>query len=162
MELVRLRDDHAQALLAFERENREYFARTVPDRTDAYFAGFDARHRALLAEQEAGVCHFHVVLDERGSLVGRVNLVDVADGTADLGYRIGERSAGRGLATAVVADVCRLAATEYGLHALTAATTLDNPASRRVLERNGFAPVGDVSLGGRPGLRFRRGLPAAG
>ncbi|MFF1871821.1 GNAT family N-acetyltransferase [Streptomyces sp. CB03911] len=162
MELARLRADHAQALLAFERENREYFARTVPDRTDAYFTDFDARHRALLAEQEAGVCHFHVVLDELGALAGRVNLVDVEDGTADLGYRIGERSAGRGLATAVVAEICRLAAAGYGLRALTAATTLDNPASRTVLERNGFAVVGDVDLGGRPGLRFRRGLPAAG
>ncbi|WP_329494698.1 GNAT family N-acetyltransferase [Kitasatospora herbaricolor] len=162
MELARLRADHARALLAFERENREYFARTVPDRTDAYFTDFDARHRALLAEQEAGVCHFHVVLDEPGALVGRVNLVDVEDGTADLGYRIGERSAGRGLATAVVAEICRLAAAAYGLRALTAATTLDNPASRTVLERNGFTVLGDIDLGGRPGLRFRRGLPAAG
>ncbi|MCX5213291.1 GNAT family N-acetyltransferase [Kitasatospora sp. NBC_00240] len=162
MGLERLRADHAQALLAFERENREYFARTVPDRTDAYFSDFAARHRALLAEQEAGVCHFHVVLDDLRGLVGRVNLVDVEDGTADLGYRIGESSAGRGLATAVVGEVCRLAAAAYGLRALTAATTLDNPASRAVLERNGFTVVGDVDLGGRPGLRFRRGLPTAG
>ncbi|MEV4065036.1 hypothetical protein [Nonomuraea dietziae] len=37
-ELQRLRSDHASALLAFERENRAYFAASIPDRGDAYFA----------------------------------------------------------------------------------------------------------------------------
>ncbi|MGX1131198.1 ribosomal-protein-alanine N-acetyltransferase [Streptomyces glaucescens] len=154
--LERLRADHADALLAFERENRQYFARTIPDRGDAYFAEFPDRHRALLAEQAAGVCHFHVVLDEDGHLVGRVNLVDVEDGSAELGYRVGERAAGRGVATAAVRLVCRTAATTYGLRALTAVTTLDNAASRAVLERNGFAVVGNTSVTGRPGIRYRR------
>ncbi|HEX5569039.1 MAG TPA: GNAT family N-acetyltransferase, partial [Streptomyces sp.] len=108
--LERLRAGHAPALLAFERENREYFARSVPDRGDAYFTEFDARHAALLAEQGTGLCHFHVVIDERGNLVGRVNLVDVAEGGAELGYRIAERAAGRGVATAAVRAVCGLAA----------------------------------------------------
>ncbi|MFG1955235.1 hypothetical protein [Micromonospora sp. NPDC048830] len=53
----RLAEHHAPALLRFERENRAYFARSVPDRGDAYFAGFAARHAALLAEQAAGLCH---------------------------------------------------------------------------------------------------------
>ncbi|MET9882117.1 GNAT family N-acetyltransferase [Streptomyces sp. NPDC006430] len=152
--LERLRADHAQALLAFERRNRAYFARSVPDRGDAYFAEFAARHRALLAEQDAGVCHFHVVLDEQGELTGRVNLVDVAEGAAELGYRIAEHAAGRGTATAAVEEVRRLAATAYGLRALTAVTTLDNPASMAVLRRNGFLVVGDVDIDGCPGLRY--------
>ncbi|UXY20247.1 GNAT family N-acetyltransferase [Streptomyces cynarae] len=160
VKLERLRADHAEALLAFERENRAYFTRTVSDRGDAYFAEFAARHRALLAEQDAGVCHFHVVTDEQGSLIGRVNLVDVEDGCAELGYRIGERAAGRGVATAAVAEVCRLAAAAYGLNALTAVTHYDNTASRTVLERNGFAPVEDITLVGRPGIRYRRPLTA--
>ncbi|MCX5376990.1 GNAT family N-acetyltransferase [Streptomyces sp. NBC_00091] len=153
--LERLRADHADALLAFERENRAYFARSVPDRGDAYFVEFAARHRALLAEQDAGVCHFHVVVDDRGELVGRVNLVDVEEGAAELGYRIGEGSAGRGLATAVVGEMCRLAATAYRLTSLTAVTTHDNPASTAVLGRNGFTAVGHVSLAGRPGTRYQ-------
>ncbi|MEV4434461.1 GNAT family N-acetyltransferase [Streptomyces sp. NPDC049555] len=153
--LERLQAAHAAALLAFERENRAYFARSVPDRGDAYFDDFASRHRALLAEQDAGICHFHVVVDDRGDLVGRVNLLDAAEGTAELGYRIAERAAGRGVATAAVARVRRLAGTAYGLSALTARTTLDNAASRAVLERNGFVVVGDVGLDGRPGLRYR-------
>lgn len=156
----RLRADHADALLAFERENREYFARSVPDRGDAYFTGFADRHRALLAEQDAGVCHFHVVLDERGDLLGRVNLVDVADGMAELGYRVAEWAAGQGVATAAVERTCQLAADDYRLTALTAVTTLDNPASQAVLARTGFTGTGDTRIEGRPGRRYQRQLIA--
>ncbi|MFJ5996043.1 GNAT family N-acetyltransferase [Streptomyces sp. NPDC092370] len=152
--------EHADALLAFERENRTYFARTVPDRGDAFFTpeGFAARLRALLDEQHARVCRFHVVLGEEGALIGRVNLIDLADGSAELGYRVGERAAGRGVATAAVAHVCRLAATDYGLTTLTAVTTLDNPASMRVLAHGGFTRVGDTTVDGRPGVRYERRL----
>ncbi|MFF4834586.1 GNAT family N-acetyltransferase [Streptomyces sp. NPDC001315] len=156
VKLERLRADHAEALLVFERDNRAYFARSISDRGDAYFSEFATRHRALLAEQDAGVCHFHVVLDEEGRLVGRVNLVDVADGTAELGYRVGAAAAGRGVATAAVRQVCRLSATTYGLVSLTAVTTLDNTASRTVLERNAFVPTGPTTVAGRPGIRYAR------
>ena len=61
--ISRLRPDHAEALLAFERENRVYFSASVPDRGDDYFAGFAERHRELLAEQDAGLHHFHLVED---------------------------------------------------------------------------------------------------
>jgi hypothetical protein len=78
------RPDHAPALLAFERDNRAYFAASIPDRGDAYFADFDARHRALLKEQDSGLCHFHVLVEAGGAIVGRVNLVDAVDGSASL------------------------------------------------------------------------------
>lgn len=159
VKLERLRPDHADALLAFERANRAYFTRFISDRGDAYFAEFAARHKALLAEQDAGDCHFHVVLNGEGELIGRVNLVDVTeDGSAELGYRVGESAAGRGVATAAVRAVCRLAATRYGLTSLTAVTTLDNLASRTVLERSGFSAEGETTAGGRPGIAYRLAL----
>ncbi|MEU1039652.1 GNAT family N-acetyltransferase [Streptomyces sp. NPDC005551] len=160
--LERLRADHAPALLAFEQENRAYFARSVPDRGDGYFAEFTDRHRALLAEQDAGTCHFHLVVDDRGTLLGRVNLVDVENGSAELGYRIAQHATGRGVARAAVTEVCRLAATRYRLITLTACTTQDNPASRAVLTRNGFTGVEDITLDGRPGTRYRRDLTTGG
>lgn len=159
VKLERLRADHAEALLAFELENREYFARSIPDRGDAYFADFAALHRARLAEQDAGICHFHLVMDGEGHLLGRVNLIDVEDGSAELGYRVGERAAGKGVATAAVAEVCRAAGTAYGLTSLVALTDLDNLASRTVLERNSFAFVEEITVGGRPAARYRRALP---
>ncbi len=68
-ELRRLRADHIPALLAFERENRAWFAARVPDRGDDYFAHFEERIHALLAEQEAGVCHFHVLVGTGGEVL---------------------------------------------------------------------------------------------
>ncbi|MEU2156415.1 GNAT family N-acetyltransferase [Streptomyces sp. NPDC019396] len=161
-ELQLLRPDHAPALLAFERENRAHFAASVPDRGDGYFLHFDERHRALLAEQEAGVCYFHVLVDAEGEIQGRVNLVDVADGAAELGYRIAKRAAGRGLATRAVRELCQRAAGRYGLSVLRAETTLDNPASQAVLTRTGFAVVGETELDGRPGLSYLRSLGVTG
>ncbi|MEU8684486.1 GNAT family N-acetyltransferase [Streptomyces sp. NPDC048611] len=157
-EIQLLRPGHVPALLAFEEENRAYFAASVPDRGDDYFARFGERFRALLAEQEAGVCYFHVLVGTAGEVLGRVNLVDVEGGGAELGYRIAERAAGRGLATWAVREMCGLAANGYGLTTLRAATTLDNAASRAVLARSGFAVVGTSRLAGRPGLSFLRGL----
>lgn len=143
-------------LLAFELENRTYFAASIPDRGDAYFAGFDTRHRELLDEQAAGLHHFHIIADGDGSVLGRVNLVDVADGSAELGYRIAERAAGRGLATSAVRQVCALALAEYGLSVLRAETTLDNAGSQAVLARNGFVRAREITLDARPGLSFTR------
>ncbi|MQY34445.1 hypothetical protein SRB17_24140 [Streptomyces sp. RB17] len=157
-EIQLLRPDHVPALLAFELENRAWFAASIPDRGDDYFARFDERLGGLLAEQEAGLCYFHVVVGAGGEVLGRINLVDVADGGADLGYRIAERAAGRGLATWAVGEICGLAANRYGLSALRAATTLDNAASQAVLARSGFTVVGETRLSGRPGLSYFRSL----
>ncbi|SFY45233.1 GNAT family N-acetyltransferase [Streptomyces atratus] len=156
-ELQRLRPDHAPVLFTFEQENRAFFAASVPDRGDAYFTDFDARLAALLAEQAAGLCHFHVLVDTDGGVLGRFNLVDVADGAAELGFRMAEKAARRGLATATVLHLCTLAATEYGLTTLRAAAALDNTASRTVLTRTGFVPTGEeILLSDRPGLGYVR------
>ncbi|MGW8667504.1 GNAT family N-acetyltransferase [Streptomyces niveus] len=162
-ELQLLRLDHAPAILAFERENRAYFAASIPDRGDAYFTDFAALHAERLAEQETGLCYFHVLVTgdgevAGGEVVGRVNLVDVEDGVAELGYRIAEKAAGKGLATDAVRQICVLAAETYGLSALRAKTNDDNIASHAVLIRTGFVTTGAIDLGGRPGTTYIRTL----
>ncbi|MFF5976472.1 GNAT family N-acetyltransferase [Streptomyces sp. NPDC012769] len=159
--IERLRSDHAPALLAFERENRAYFAAFVPDRGDDYFSDFDVRHRDLIAAQEAGEIHFHVLVGEDGEILGRVNLLDVdtGAGTAELGYRLAQKATGRGLATEGVREVCRRAVEEYGLRRLTAFAALDNAPSRAVLARIGFGAVGSVTLDGdQPGTAYELDL----
>jgi ribosomal-protein-alanine N-acetyltransferase len=160
MELQRLNPGHATELRRFEEENRAWFARSIPDRGDDYFVNFAARHAALLEEQAAGVCHFHVLVDPAGAVLGRFNLVDVLDGSAELGFRVAERVTGRGVATTVVRQVCGLARTEYGLRRLVADAARDNPGSLAVLRRTGFQPVGAVTLAGHPGIRHVRDLTA--
>src|SRR5215472_6295871 len=137
-ELQRLRADHAPAVLAFELANRAYFATFVADRGDEFYDQFTERYNALLAEQDAGTCVFHMLVGEDGAVLGRFNLYDVEDGTAELGYRVAQHVAGRGVATATVQELCRLAAARYGLRMLRAATTYDNVASQKVLTKNGF------------------------
>ncbi|MEW2582873.1 GNAT family N-acetyltransferase [Streptomyces virginiae] len=161
-ELQRLRAEHAPALLAFERANRAYFAESVPDRGDAYFADFDTRHGELLAGQAAGRDHLHLIIGGDGEVLGRVNLIDVEDGSAELGFRVAKDAAGRGLATSAVRQVLVLAADTYGLRTLRAAATVDNTGSRTVLQRTGFLPAGETVLDGRPAVRYVRDLVEEG
>ena len=153
-DLQLLRFDHASAVLAFERENRAYFAAVVPDRGDEFFAEFDARFAQLLVWQAEGTDYFHLILTEGGEVMGRVNLFKVADRSAELGYRIAQKATGQGLATAAVRKVRELAASEYGLSRLRARVTLDNPASRKVLERNSFVAVDELTLNGKPAMSY--------
>jgi ribosomal-protein-alanine N-acetyltransferase len=162
-ELQRLRADHAAAVLAFELENRAYFALSISDRGDDYFARFTEGFTALLAEQEAGVGAFHVLVADDGSVLGRFNLLFAGDGTAELGFRVAQHAAGRGVATATVQELCRVAAARYGLRRLRAASARANTASQRVLTKAGFVPAGPADpahLGGKPGTWFERGLAA--
>ena len=162
-ELQRLRADHAPAVLAFELANRAYFATFISDRGDEFYDHFSERYNALLAEQEAGTCVFHVLVGEDGTVLGRFNLFDLKDGTATLGYRVAQHVTGRGVATATVQELCRLAAAKYGLHTLRAATARQNVASQRVLAKAGFVAVGPADpadLGGKPGTWYQRALSA--
>jgi ribosomal-protein-alanine N-acetyltransferase len=159
-ELQRLQADHAPAVLAFELANRAYFAASISDRGDEYFAQFPEWHRALLAEQEAGVGAYYVLVAEDGSVLGRFNLffVENGAGAANLGYRVAEQAAGRGVATATVLEMCALAAARHGLRRLRAATSHENVASARVLAKAGFVPVGPADLGGKSGTWYERDL----
>jgi ribosomal-protein-alanine N-acetyltransferase len=160
-ELKRLHADDAPAVLAFELANRAYFAATIADRGDEYFDQFADRYRALLAEQDSGACAFYVLVTDDGSVVGRFNLYDLEDGTATLGYRVAQDVAGRGVATAAVRQLCRLAAARHGLRTLRAATSRENVASQRVLAKAGFVPVGPADpadIGGESGTWYQRDL----
>jgi [ribosomal protein S5]-alanine N-acetyltransferase len=157
-ELQRLRAGHAPAILAFELANRAYFAASISDRGDEFYERFTEQHNALLAEQEAGTCAFHVLVGDDGSILGRFNLVGFEDGTAELGYRVAQRVAGRGVATATVRELCQLAAEQYGLRMLRAAATRENVASQKVLTKAGFVPVGPADIGGKAGTWYERDL----
>jgi [ribosomal protein S5]-alanine N-acetyltransferase len=162
-QLQRLHPGHAPAVLAFELANRSWFAAMISDRGDEFFDQFPEQHSAMLAEQEAGAAAYYVLVAEDGSILGRFNLYRFEDGTAELGYRVAQRAAGRGLATAAVREVCQLAAARHGLHTLRAATTRENAASQKVLAKAGFVasgPADPAHLGGRPGTWYQRRLTA--
>jgi RimJ/RimL family protein N-acetyltransferase len=161
-ELQRLRADHADAVLAFERANRAWFAASISDRGDEFFDRFPEGFAALLADQEAGGGAYYVVVDPDGAVLGRFNLYldgDAGPGLASLGYRVAQQVAGRGVATAAVRELCPLAASRHGVHTLRAATAHGNVASQRVLIKAGFVPAGPAGpadLGGKTGTWYER------
>lgn len=157
-QLQSLRPDHASAVLRFELVNRRYFAAFVSDRGDAFFDEFRQRYDELLAEREARHDAYYVLVDDDVSVLGRFNLVDIGEDTAEVGYRVAERVAGRGVATAGLRELCRLAASEHGVRKLRARTTHENVASQRVLTKAGFAADGEADVVGRPGIWFERAL----
>jgi [ribosomal protein S5]-alanine N-acetyltransferase len=139
--------DDAAVLAELVRANREFLSPWEPVRDESYFteAGQRASIRASLAEHEHGRGLPYVIIDSDGSVVGRVNLNTIVRGafqSASLGYWIAEASGGRGITTAAVRDIIRVAFTELGLHRIQADTLVHNAASQRVLERNGFVRIG--------------------
>ena len=118
----------------------------------------------MLAEQEAGIGAFYVLVAEDGSVLGRFNLYDLEDGTAET--RLPGRGAGRRPRRG---DRDRPGAVPAGGGAARAAhtraaTSHDNAASQKVLTKAGFVPVGPAApadLGGKPGTWYQRDLPLA-
>lgn len=72
---------------------------------------------------------------------------------AELGYWLGRRHWGQGLATAAVAAFAPWVAEAHGLARLTARVFADNAASRRVLEKCGFTREGVLRRAARKGGR---------
>jgi RimJ/RimL family protein N-acetyltransferase len=64
-----------------------------------------------------------------------------ADGRYEIGYGIAPGHEGRGVMTAAIAELLPILRTD-GHRGLTAGTSVDNPGSQRVLEKNGFVHQG--------------------
>ena len=160
-DLQLLRLDHASVVRAFELANRAFFATAISDRGDAYFEHFDERHSDMVAEQEEGIGAFYLLIDADSSVLGRFNLIFDGEDSATLGYRVAQHVCGQGVATATVRDLCDLAAIRHGVRTIRAAAAHSNVASRRVLTKAGFVPVGPADpadLGGKRGTWYQRDL----
>jgi ribosomal-protein-alanine N-acetyltransferase len=97
-------------------------------------------------EMDAGnAWPFFIFIDHGRTLVGAITLSNVRRGVAEtgtIGYWIGSRYAGRGLATAAVRAAVSFAFAELKLHRVEASCVPHNAASRRVLEKAGFEHEG--------------------
>lgn len=111
-------------------------------------AAFKRRLAIYAREMEAGnAWPFFIFADADQSLVGAITLSNVRRGVAEagtLGYWIGQRQAGHGHATAAVRAMVSYAFDDLKLHRVEAACVPANLASRRVLEKSGFALEGQA------------------
>jgi ribosomal-protein-alanine N-acetyltransferase len=86
-----------------------------------------------------------VILSGAGHVVGRITLNTIVRGpfqSCSVGYWVSAAENGRGLATAAVREMTRVAFEDEGLHRVEAGTLVHNVRSQRVLERNGFVRFG--------------------
>ena len=111
-------------------------------------AAFKRRLTIYGREMEAGnAWPFFIFADADQSLVGAITLSNVRRGVAEVGtvgYWIGQGHAGRGYATAAVRAMLGYAFDDLKLHRIEAACVPANIASRRVLEKAGFALEGQA------------------
>jgi ribosomal-protein-alanine N-acetyltransferase len=140
-----MRADAAELAALFAAE-RDHLAPWDPRRDRGFYtrAGQRARLTAVERDRAAGTAYRSLILED-GELAGEIalsNVVRRAFQSANLGYWVAGGRNGRGVATAAVAEMCRLAFGELELHRVEAGTMLHNVGSQIVLDRNGFAPFG--------------------
>ncbi len=141
-----LRAEDAAALAEAYRVNSEHLAPFEPIRSNDFRteAGQRSEIAALNASHEAGTA-LPLVLTHGSQIIGRVTLSGIVRGafqSGNLGYWIDQRYAGRGLMTAAVNEISRLAADDLQLHRIQAGTLVDNVASQSVLIKCGFVEFG--------------------
>lgn len=83
---------------------------------------------------------FHInylIKDKNGSILGRINLVDIDESheIGYLGYRVGQHHTGKGVAKKALKLFLKQ---EQNIKQVKAKTTTNNIASQKVLEKNGF------------------------
>lgn len=79
---------------------------------------------------------------ESGDVVGMISFTRrAADGRYEIGYGVAPAHRGQGVMTRALADLLPILAAD-GHRGLAVETSVDNPASQRVLEKNGFVRTG--------------------
>lgn len=139
--------DH-EAWAALRQTSHAYLQPWEPSwpEDDLTRAAFKRRLAIYAREMESGnAWPFFIFADFDQSLVGAITLSNVRRGVAEtgtLGYWIGQPFAGHGYGTAAARAMVAYAFDELKLHRVDAACVPDNVASRRVLEKAGFALEG--------------------
>ena len=136
----------APGLTAAYVRNRDYLLPWEPARPDDFYTigGQQDTVARNMAEQASGRGCLWVLADGP-DIVGRISLNNLIRGaflSGDLGYWVAEGHQGRGVASAAVEAVCRMAINDLGLHRIQAGTLIDNVASQKVLERCLFTRIG--------------------
>jgi RimJ/RimL family protein N-acetyltransferase len=121
----------------------ERIADTTANIPHPYPEGEAERWLASVAERtEAGTLRaFAITTSDADVLKGVISLMDLDEASAEVGFWVGVPHWGQGLAGGALGQLCTLAKDELGLESLRARVLARNPASARVLERNGFACI---------------------
>ncbi|MGV8846707.1 GNAT family N-acetyltransferase [Tessaracoccus sp.] len=136
----------APELAAAYIRNRDHLQPWEPVRSAEFYTvgGQQSALARSVSEQANGRGCFWVLADGP-QIVGRISLNNIVRGvflSGDLGYWVAADHQGRGVASAAVEMVCKIATNDLGLHRIQAGTLVDNVASQKVLERCSFTRMG--------------------
>lgn len=135
------RDDDTDRLV--EIANNEKVSRYLIDTFPFPYSSDDARWWIDEGCRAPGMVTKVIEVD--GSFVGSIGLTRQTgwrSHLAEVGYWLGERYWGKGLATNALGLMCGQAFTELGIHKLFAPVLAPNTASMTVLQKCGFTKVG--------------------
>ena len=139
---VRLRPCHVVDAPALADEaNDPRVAATLRDYFPSPYSVDDALRFIELALELTGPAT-QFVIEAEGEVAGIMGLFvgeDVLRHNCEIGYWLGHRWWGRGIATAAVAQACDYAWAHLAAHRVYAEVFSSNPASVRVLEKCGFS-----------------------
>ncbi len=105
----------------------------------AAFVDYAVRSLANKSEYVFAIC-------KTDEIIGCVGVFTESAGVYELGYWVGQRHRGQGVATETAIALVEFAFTQLGAGTITAGHFVDNPASRRVLKKAGFHPTGEVVM----------------
>lgn len=134
-----LTHEDAVELLQFERAERAWFEQHIEARPECFYTlqGVAKHIIDCLALNAQRKMH-PLIIRQRGVIVGRANLRNIADDHAWVGYRIAQGAGGRGVAQSALKHLLTEARCVYGVTQLEAVVAVDNAASQRVLAKGGF------------------------
>jgi ribosomal-protein-alanine N-acetyltransferase len=138
----------AEALLAYQTENRAHLQPWEPLRTDEFFClpAVEQRLAAMEQQMNAGSA-LHLLLRGRitGAVLGECNFTNIVRGPFQacfLGFSIGSRYEGRGLMHEALGAAIEFMFRHYRLHRIMANHRPENLRSGQLLTKLGFEREG--------------------
>lgn len=137
-----LTPEDAYELLAFETAERAWFEQHIEARREQFYTPHGVSQHIIecLALHAQGRMS-PLLIRHKGAIIGRANLRDIDQVSARAGYRLAEEACGQGIAYKALHHLMKEARCIYGLDTLEAIVSIDNKASRRVLEKAKFTVV---------------------
>lgn len=138
MKFETLSMEHMRSLLEFELNNRLWFESMITPREESFYSleGVIEHVESMVEGMSANVLYSGILTDG-GKVLARGNLKDISDKTAYVGYRVGKAFLSNGLASRCLTELI-IMAKRLGIDTLKAQVLDNNPASARVLEKQGF------------------------
>ncbi|HQZ00700.1 MAG TPA: GNAT family N-acetyltransferase [Propionicimonas sp.] len=133
------RDDFTLERLIDAVHHDLHFGPEFPGEAVVMYEGF-----LLSTDEDGTVDGTYVVVDvEQGEAIGQVGLTSpVVNGRTEIGYGMNPSARNRGVATLAVARLLAILSARRDVIEVTARVAFSNPASARVLAKNGFTPAG--------------------